>query len=636
MSLYHPVVSPSPVAKAFCYVVRAESLVAASQFNYNYSASGEDSGSVPNGRGRMDGRRCDILNEGGGEQHRHSVRSEYATEEEEGQNAENHNSNGRGMYAGVRRLDEEDFVPPYYLSRPETALLHTADDNPLEYTLAAHQEAVAYVRLLLKLLQQVVTANTDDDAGRHTCKDLPLDTPPFRTQDDAFAFYYNTSHQQNTHHHKRLVVAHYVITKVYEIIGILLYYERKHRRTKTKKTTTTTKTRENNNRRGSGTSSSTGRIGTISEIFVGTGNQQDVIQADEWKVLVQLLETRAVDDYTKRGAALIVAYIVKCECDYEQAASSSSSSPRQPQPQETLVSPLQSIKKEHKSTTVPSSLLLLEPWLNLHSNNNNNMHNTNNPRVVVEDTIRRVLSWLTERLQSSVGHDQATYASSLGVVTPCLSVLLSTCPTARTLFLSESGGGGIGYLVRHIKHLIRRMQQQQQQQQQRSRRITPTPTIPIIIANTSQQQFHGTTMKNSRGTFVPQQQQHYRPIDDNTDRDRGGSYSTSSSSSALASFPEHISATTTAASSSRIVAGSVVDWTNDNNVASATRTTFSRGAVVLNNRTSVGMAPSRKKDRRIINVVVLLSLSFFSFDVEVSGEVLLQSNDKHHMVKINS
>jgi len=337
----------------------------------------------------------------------------------------------------------ENDLPPFWLSPPEISMLRSAEENPLEYTLAETDDAVSYVRILLKMLDQVAcnttltsgsspsslspshTTNTHNTSTTHraSCSEderiVTLDTPVF-SEDDAFDLYYRSTKQ-----HKRLVVAHYCVTKVYEIIGVSL--------------------------------DSKSGIPSISELFHGknddlNNNNHDGedefpdgrlhtihLEKDEWRPLLKILYNRSSDEYTKRGSALILAYILNAGCERNDelmsmrraSAAAGTTAAAHSKPDEDLLS---LFSEEHKTTLSPSRT---NGSYSHHHHNSSSSSST-----VVEDTLHSLISWLTSRLQCS-----GTYAS-LGVVTPTLGVLMSTTKQARIAFVQS---GGIGYISRHLR-----------------------------------------------------------------------------------------------------------------------------------------------------------------------------------------
>ena len=225
---------------------------------------------------------------------------------------------------------------PIAVSKPEQLLLQSAEENPLEYTLAEFGDAFAYARLLLKVLDQVTGPS---NPGR--VSELPLDVASSSArmgleEEEALEYLEND---------KTGVVTHYLISQLYEMMGVLM--ERP--------------------------SHSPVRISTI---FY----QEDKL-LDDWRPLLRLLY-RQGDPYSQRGAALCLMYILHAGC------------------------------RDNNSSKIP----------------------------MVEETLQSLVSWLTSRLQSS-------HSTSLGVVTPTLTVL-GTCPAARIIF---DHAGGIGYLARHLR-----------------------------------------------------------------------------------------------------------------------------------------------------------------------------------------
>ncbi|VEU44077.1 unnamed protein product [Pseudo-nitzschia multistriata] len=361
---------------------------------------------------------------------------------------------------GIRNIDSQGFrdptdeeeegsdgnLPPFWLSPPEWSLLKSAEENPLEYTLAERDEAVSYLRLLLKMLGQVTGGSTSrDNAKPNTVADATagsnedsgiatLESPPLETQDEALDFYYRSTKQ-----HKKLVVSHYCVDKLFEIIAVSL-------------------------------DNASNGIPSLSKLFHGVDENeiqkmneiQKIIESchansarsnnldiDEWRMLVPLLYNRSVDEYTKRGAALILSYILKTGCeriellrscnashDNRKKNNSNNNNNKPSTWQETDVDFLNllSFPDEHKAATFSKSNSPEEELTTV-------LDQTNLQRAI-DESLGSFVSWLTGRLQCS------DHYLSLGVVTPTLGVLLSGTKRARTAFHQA---GGIGYLVRHLK-----------------------------------------------------------------------------------------------------------------------------------------------------------------------------------------
>ena len=116
------------------------------------------------------------------------------------------------------------------LSASDKSLLRSAEENPLEYTLAEKEDSHSYIRLLLKVLSQVRKssfASLSESAvspGRggsispassstttRELSQMSLDQKPLN-EDDAMQILYD---------HPNSVVMHYIITKLYEVIACL-------------------------------------------------------------------------------------------------------------------------------------------------------------------------------------------------------------------------------------------------------------------------------------------------------------------------------------------------------------------------------------------------------------------------------
>ena len=396
---FHPVLSPSPLEKAFCYV--------ASQ---SQSQQGGGGGFIGDGG---------FLS---------TSSSSYRD------NGENDGSEDAEMNNNNNNNNNDTALPPFWLSPPEVSLLQSAEENPLEYTLAEPDDAVSYLRILLKMLDQVVSttatnattpAALSSSSSTHQQQQhiLTLDTPVF-SEDEAFDLYY-----KSTKHYKRLVVAHYCVTKIYEILCVSL------------------------------DNSTGGGIPSVSELFYGRGNsptnnsyndeqENDPntinnngsfhrtihLEQDDWRPLLKILYNQSSDEYTKRGSALILAYILKAKCERRSKLLSAAAPSKQ---DEDLLSLFSS--EEHKTTFSPSS--------------GNTIPNEEDDE---DDTLQSLIAWLTTRLQRS-----GNYAS-LGVVTPTLGVLMSTTKQARIAFVRS---GGIGYISRHLRAKRRPPSKQQRQRQ---------------------------------------------------------------------------------------------------------------------------------------------------------------------------
>jgi len=374
----------------------------------------------------------------------HPVLSPSPLEKTFGFVASQHQNATAGGFYGPADTDGDDYdnLPPFWLSPPEWSLLRSAEDNPIEYTLADRDDAVSYLRLLLKMLDQATSgsgnAGSSSDlppGANRDSTELTLDSPPLK-EDEAFDWYNRSTKRQ-----KSMVVSQYCVDKIYEIIGVSL-----------------------DNNAGSHSCSSprngapgSSRIPSVSELFHGRDDwgEDDLhgqkslshppsastvhLQDDEWKPLLELLHNRSIDEYTKRGSALILAYVVKTGCERnEQHASQIASSTKRRNKQNMNTSDdddlLNLFSDEHKSSTSTSAASPAGyEWTTVL--NHTNFQNC------IDETLSSFVSWLTSRLQCS-----SNYAS-LSVVTPTLGVLLSGTKRARDSFAKA---GGIGYLVRHL------------------------------------------------------------------------------------------------------------------------------------------------------------------------------------------
>lgn len=156
---------------------------------------------------------------------------------------------------------------PIAVSKPEQALLKSAEANPLEYTIAEYGDAFAYARLLLKVLDQVTGPS---NPGR--VSELTLEGSSLLGQglDEEEALEYLQDDKTG-------VVTHYLISQLYDMIGLLT--ERPARAPV-----------------------------QISNLFY----QNDRL-LDDWRPLLRLLY-RPGDPYSQRGAALCLMYILKAGC----------------------------------------------------------------------------------------------------------------------------------------------------------------------------------------------------------------------------------------------------------------------------------------------------------------------------------
>ena len=387
---FHPVLSPSPLEKAFCYVV-------ASQQSSSYG--------------------------------------------------------GISPFRDPSEDDAENDLPPFWLSPPEVSLLRSAEENPLEYTLAEVDDAISYVRVLLKMLNQVTvnataadqlttnsrsvyyqnpsTNNTLDASVSDEERILTLDTPMF-SEDEAFELYCESTKQ-----HKRLVVAHFCVAKIYEIICVSL--------------------------------DAKGTIPSIAKLFHGKDNtaletvrSNDSfdeldnglhtihLEPDEWKPLLKILYSRSSDEYTKRGSAIILTYILKAGCDANKALNSNTISASKPD--EDLLD----LFSDDRDTTISP----------------NHSRSTASP---VEEALVSFVDWLIARLQQS---------GSLGVITPSLGVLMSTTQQARLAFVQN---GGIGYISRHL----------------RAKRQRPRPMVQRLLTSKKPSSRQHQNMQDPQSIMVP-------------------------------------------------------------------------------------------------------------------------------------
>ena len=534
MSFHHPVLSPSPVEKAFCYVVSnststsmpsSTSSASSSQHRYqnSYCGGGGGGGVVGNSFSK-----CYNYYDNDEDNNKNSNNN---TNDNENNNYNNinddNNINNNDDNHSIDVNDDSDFMdfdlPPFYLSPPEFSLLKSAEENPIEYTLAELDDAISYIRILLKMLDQVTTApTTSSSSGTATTSGgilssidsgellssndegsinmtMTLETPPL-TDDEAFAIYYCSGYQ-----YKKLTVAHYCVTKIYEIICVSLDYERINSNSSNNSNNNNNNTQKssshnnrntqksNSNRFGGmdrGSRRGHGRgIPSLPDLFYfeteldsededenkisssnnyhsfGTAttktktqsrSRSSIIKLDdeEWRPLLRILYNRCVDEYTKRGSALILAYILKVGCEKEKEEKLRRKSfsfmmqkkkkKKQPVEEGILLLPL--TNEEHKTTNLPSSIHYYPHPTLVDTGNKSN----NNNKRIIEETLQSLISWLTSRLQTSTGNYES---QSLCVITPTLNVLMSTTRQARIAF-NESGG--IDYLARHMKEKRRK------------------------------------------------------------------------------------------------------------------------------------------------------------------------------------
>jgi V-type H+-transporting ATPase subunit H len=288
------------------------------------------------------------------------------------------------------------------LSKPESLLLQSAEENPLEYTLAEYDDAFLYVRVLLKLLDQVTTAHASAESGADdgmVVASTDLGGVDFGnhvslSEEEALELY---------SHDKIGVTSHYVITRLYELMGSLI--ERQQQQLQYR------------------SSRKTSPVGNQPSVTIFTlfyhfqyndsfsNNNKDFL-IDEWRPLMKILHKANSDDFSKRGAALVLAYILMAGCEEQWST---------------------------KGILAPS-INSFESQVDLKYYDN-----------VVTETLQSLISWLTSRLQSS-------HTTSLGIVTPTLMVLV-TLPRARRFF---DQAGGIGYLARQVKNFHRNHQRHKQ------------------------------------------------------------------------------------------------------------------------------------------------------------------------------
>eukprot|EP00934_Nitzschia_sp_Nitz4_P008494 Nitzschia sp. Nitz4//scaffold173_size47512//34309//36154//NITZ4_007164-RA/size47512-augustus-gene-0.8-mRNA-1//-1//CDS//3329538820//8484//frame0 len=157
---------------------------------------------------------------------------------------------------------------PVALSKPEQGLLQTADENPMEYTLADFGDAFAYARVLLKVLDQVTGPSSP---GRVSY--LELETGTCLSEEESLAI---------LEEDRAGVITHYVLTQLYEMVGLLTEQP------------------------------------SHSSVQLNTIFYQNNYLIDDWRPLLRILY-RPGDPFSQRNSALCLAYIL-------QAGSSSRSS----------------------------------------------------------------------------------------------------------------------------------------------------------------------------------------------------------------------------------------------------------------------------------------------------------------------
>jgi hypothetical protein len=157
---------------------------------------------------------------------------------------------------------------PIAVSKPEQALLRSAEEHPLEYTLAEYGDAFAYARLLLKVLDQVTGPSNPGSVSQL----LELEKQPVLEEEQAL---------QCLMDDKTGVVTHYLISKLYEMMGLLLEQSPQ------------------------------------SPIQMTTIFYQNGKLLEDWRPLLRLLY-RPGDAFCQRGAALCLAYILQAGCRTER------------------------------------------------------------------------------------------------------------------------------------------------------------------------------------------------------------------------------------------------------------------------------------------------------------------------------
>jgi hypothetical protein len=277
------------------------------------------------------------------------------------------------------------------LSASDKSLLRSAEENPLEYTLAEKDDANSYIRLLLKVLDQLKKTSTSTalSAGAAAFATAPplheikLDQGSPLTDDEAMQVLYDFPNS---------VVRHYIISKLYEVIACLQENERICKTNNTK----VLYTKDTIQRTTSATQV---------QIYSMFYNPLDGSLLDDWRPLLRLLYMGGSGDaWVQRGASLCLAHILRAGC-----------------PSQVEHRPSKAKSKSDSSNGSSSS-----------------SSSSTNP---VEEPLQALVSWLASRLQYS------SATTTLGVITPTLTVL-ATCHEARIVL---DRAGGIGYLSRHLR-----------------------------------------------------------------------------------------------------------------------------------------------------------------------------------------
>jgi hypothetical protein len=143
------------------------------------------------------------------------------------------------------------------LSGPEKSLLRSAEDNVLDYALAEQDDAAAYARLLLKVLDQVIGPNNPSD------KVAKLNLEDILDDEEALQMLYVDPMG---------VVSHYALSKLYEVI---LYLKEK---------------------------------GSKSEMSVASTFYKEGVLIEEWRPLLRILKGGAGTGDAYAQSKLVAAY----------------------------------------------------------------------------------------------------------------------------------------------------------------------------------------------------------------------------------------------------------------------------------------------------------------------------------------
>lgn len=182
---------------------------------------------------------------------------------------------------------------PIAVSKPEQALLQSAEQNPLEYTLAEYGDAFAYARLLLKVLDQVTGPSNPGLVSELSLEAASSSLSAGQGLDEEEALQYLEDDKTG-------VVTHYVITQLYDMMGLLT--ERP----------------------------------AHSPVQISTIFYQDDKLLEDWRPLLRLLY-RSGDPFSQRGAALCLMYILQAGCRDETSIKKASQK-KIPMVEETLQS----------------------------------------------------------------------------------------------------------------------------------------------------------------------------------------------------------------------------------------------------------------------------------------------------------